>query len=359
MSVAKLVAHLTDVTAGVCSVFAVQTVLVTGAGGFAGAGLCQRLGGLGVRHLILLEHHEESLYRIDQKLASGYSTTRITPVLGDVGNASLLDELLALHHPDVVFHTAAFKHVPLLESQAFAAVRNNVLGTHALIRAAAKSSVRQFVSLSTDKVVNPISVMGASKRITELMIQATGASPTRFTAVRLGNILGSPGSVVPRFRAQIRHRQPITLTHPEATRYFVTRSKAVDLLLRATILGEGGDILVPDLAPAVRILDLACALKRTSADVPIVVTGLRPGERLSEELWRDSEIPFPTSQAGLLRIRGPRVREQDVERWIAELSTIVGRRDVAALRAKLCEIVPEYQPSAEFLATTGLSAPSR
>lgn len=201
---------MTGVTPAVRSPFAAQTVLVTGAGGFAGAGLCARLGRLGVRHLILLEHHEESLYRIEQRLATRHANTRITPVLGDAGHARLLDELLTLHRPDVVFHTAAFKHVPLLERQALAAVRNNVLGTHELIRAAARSSVRQFVSLSTDKVVNPISVMGISKRITELTILATAAGSTRFTSVRLGNILGSPGSVVPRFRAQIRDRQPIT-----------------------------------------------------------------------------------------------------------------------------------------------------
>ena len=338
-----------------------QTVLVTGAGGFVGAGLCRRLIAVGVRHLILLEHNEGSLYRIDQTCAARRPDTHITPVLGNVGDARLLDEVFAVHRPDIVFHTAAFKHVPLLEGQPFAAVRNNVLGTHALVRVASHWGVRRLVSLSTDKAVNPISVMGVSKRITELMLLADSASRTRFTSVRLGNVLGSPGSVVPCFRAQIRDRQPITLTHPEASRYFVTRSKAVDLLLHAASLGEGGDILVPDLAPAVRILDLARELKQAaSADVPIVVTGLRPGERLSEELWRNTELRLPTFLPGLFRVSGPRPREEDVACWIAELTAIVERLDLAAMMAKLCEIVPEYQPSAQILETAaGLGVAQR
>lgn len=335
--------------------FVGQTVLVTGAGGFIGAGLCRRLACAGVRHLILLEHTEGGLYRIDQELAMRPTEARITLVLGNVGDSRLLDEVLAVHRPDVIFHAAAFKHVPLLEDQPFAAVRNNVLGTHALAQAASRWGVRQLVLLSTDKAVNPRSVMGASKRIAELMLLAESASGTRCSSLRLGNVLGSYGSVLPRFRAQIRHGQPITITHPEATRYFVTLSEAIGLLLYTALQGEGGDILAPDLDPPVRILDLAHRLKREAlSDVPIVFSGLRPGEKLTEQLWREAEVRCPTSVPGLFRLNGPRPGPRDVESWAEDFKEILNWRATASLLAKICEVVPDYQPSEQVLEVAGL-----
>jgi FlaA1/EpsC-like NDP-sugar epimerase len=319
-----------------------KAVLVTGAGGFIGSALCRRLAALPLRGLILLEAAEGRLQRLRQQLAERSHAAPSTLVLGDVGDAALVDDLLGTLRPDLIVHAAAFKHVVLLEDQIVPAVRNNVLATHALVRAAARHGVARLVLLSSDKAVNPVSVMGATKRLAELIVSAA-KGPTRFTALRLGNVLGSSGSVVPRLRGQLRRRQPLTVTHPDAARYFVTLPEAIAFLLNAAQLGCGGDVLVPDLGPPLRILALAERLRRLhDADVPIVFTGLHAGEKLEEDLWRAAERPEPTSVPGLLRLAACAA---DVEGSIAALAVAVERRDAGALLSGLQNAIPEYRPA--------------
>lgn len=320
---------------------------MTGAGGSIGSALCRALPRLRPRHLVLLDHAEASLEEIARQLATRFPACRTTSVLGGVGDARGVEDLFRQHRPDVVFHAAAFKHLPLLEGQPFAAVENNVLATHLVVQAASRWKTRRFVLLSTDKAVNPTSVMGASKRIAELVLLGAAPTPTRLTSLRLGNVLGSSGSVVPRLRRQILRREPLALSHPDAMRYFATPSEAVGLLLATACIGAGGDVLLPDLGSPVRILDLARRLlKAADVDLPVVFTGLRPGEKLHEERYAGTETPCPTGVPLLTRLSGPRPVPDAVASWLADLEEILERRDGAALAAWLRAILPEYRPSA-------------
>jgi FlaA1/EpsC-like NDP-sugar epimerase len=324
------------------STIAGRRVLVTGAGGFIGAALCRRLAALDPEHLVLLDGAEGGLQRLERALSARGRARRIALVLGSAADRGLLDETFAVHRPEIVFHTAAFKHLPLLERQAVAAVGNNVLATHALLEAAERVQARDFVLLSTDKAVDPTSVMGASKRIAELLVLARRVPFPRARSLRLGNVLGSSGSLLPLLRRQARRNEAFTLTHPEARRYFLTASEAVTLLLHAAASSGCGEVLVPDLGPPVRIVDLA----RRVAEGPIVFTGLRPGEKLEEALWSAGERPVETQVPLLLRVEGPQPSAEEAEAWVSELAAIVSRRDVAALLGAMREIVPAYRPSA-------------
>jgi FlaA1/EpsC-like NDP-sugar epimerase len=249
------------------------------------------------------------------------------------------------HRPDLVFHAAAFKHLPLLESQVVAAVDNNVLATHVMTQAAIRGGAGRFILLSTDKAVNPTSVLGVTKRVAELMLLASEPSDTRLTSVRLGNVLGTSGSVLPRLRKELRRHAPLSLSHPDATRLFATPAEAVAFLLGAALVGTGGDVLVPDLGMPVSIVALARRLAAGSPVEPrIAFTGLLPGEKLQEESHRADEVLRPTSAPRLARAEGPAV-PRDGAAWAEELAHGVHQHDAMALLAALRRIVPEYRPS--------------
>ncbi len=268
-----------------------KVVLVTGAGGSIGSEICRQVAHHDPARLILLERSENALFQLTEELSETEPGLSYEPVVGDVGDVLLMDSLLARTRPHLVVHAAAHKHVPLMEHNASEAVRNNVFGTRTLALKAAQHGVQTFVLISTDKAVNPTSVMGTTKRVAELVVQAmaTAWPETRFVAVRFGNVLGSNGSVIPTFKAQIARGGPLTITHPDMRRYFMTIPEASQLVLTAAALGEGGEVFVLDMDEPVRIVDLARNLIRLAGlrpeeDIPIVFTGLRPGEKLFEEL---------------------------------------------------------------------------
>ncbi len=284
-----------------------KTVLVTGAGGSIGSELSRQLGGLGPARLVLFERHEYGLYRIEMEMRRAHPATAIVPAIGDVLDRSRLAEVFGEHRPQVVFHAAAYKHVPMMEANPHEAVKVNVLGTKAVARQAMESGVERFVFISSDKAVNPRSVMGTTKRLAEIMLQDfSRASATRFAIVRFGNVLESSGSVVPLFKEQIERGGPVTVTHPDMTRFFMTASEAVHLVLHAAILGEGGDVFVLDMGKPISVLELARQLislhgYEPGKDIEIAFTGLRPGEKLHEELFNPDETVQPT--------RHPKIRK--------------------------------------------------
>jgi FlaA1/EpsC-like NDP-sugar epimerase len=334
-----------------------RTVLVTGAGGSIASALSRALVRLRVGSLILVDHAEGNLESVDRELRERSPDGRITAILGDVGEPRLVDRLFEEHRPDLVFHAAAFKHVPLLEGQPLAAVANNVLATQALAAAAGRWGCRRFVLLSTDKAVNPTSIMGATKRVAEILVVATHSGTTETTALRLGNVLGSSGSVVPRLRAQIRRRQPLTLSHPDATRYFAAPREAVALLLSAAH-AEGGGVLLPDLGRPIRIVDLARRLlDAASVDLPLNFVGLQPGEKLHEERHAAAERPEPTGVPGLDRIGGCGPAKAVLDPWVEEVRKLVAERDVSALPACLRRLIPEYAPSSRVLEAARAACP--
>ena len=335
-------------TAGLKSWINGRTVMVTGAGGSIGAELCRQVARFGPRRIVLFELNEFALYTIEQEFRERMPDVPILCAIGDIKDESRVGQLLSAHQPSVIFHAAAYKHVPLMESgNAWQAVLNNVLGTRALARAAIAYGVEKFVLISTDKAVNPTNVMGASKRLAEMVCQALQeeAGATRFVLVRFGNVLGSTGSVIPRFREQIARGGPVTVTHPDITRYFMSIPEAVQLVLQAGLMGGGGEVFVLDMGEPVRIVDLAREMIRLSgfneSDIPIAYTGLRPGEKLYEELLGADENSLPTPHP---KLRIAKVRQEDGE-WLARLVRWLFRTDVPSdetVRAELSQWVPEY-----------------
>ncbi len=336
---------------GLMGQLAGKSIVVTGAGGSIGSELCRQIIGFGPRKLVFLEQSEFALYSIGQEL-SGQSAHC---VVGDVKDAARMGAVFAEHQPDVVFHAAAYKHVPLMEcANAWEAVRNNVQGTLNVARAALASGAREFVLISTDKAVNPTNVMGASKRLAEMVCQAVQAqrSTTRFVIVRFGNVLGSSGSVIPHFRKQIAKGGPVTVTHPEIIRYFMLIPEAAQLVLQAGLMAardaEGGRIFVLDMGEAVKIVDLARDMIRLSGfsedEIKIEFTGLRPGEKLYEELLADGEATLPTPHP---KLRIARPTDIPGEAWLAELEDWLAAswRDEAEVKAGLRRWVPEYRPA--------------
>jgi len=327
-----------------------RTVLITGAGGSIGAELARQIAGFAPRKLVLFDSSEYALYSIEQEFRDARPGVRVVACIGDAKDERRVAEVFARHGPNVVFHAAAYKHVPLMEGEnAYEGVANNVLSTLVVARAAQAAGADKFVLISTDKAVNPVNVMGASKRLAELLCQALqAAGNTQMVIVRFGNVLGSTGSVVPRFREQIARGGPLTVTHPEIQRYFMSIPEAAQLVLQAALMGKGGELYVLDMGDPVKIADLARQMIRLSgfaeADIRIEYTGLRPGEKLYEEPLADSEATLATPHAKLrvASARGPAngALVEEVVSWLA------GRTYCApdAVRAKLGEWVPEYRP---------------
>ena len=312
---------------GISEALSGKVVLVTGAGGSIGSELCRQVARYGPRQLVLYELSEFALYQIEQELSEQFPHLPLIRLIGDVKDLNHLRATFEAHRPQVVFHAAAYKHVPLMEvGNAAVCLRNNVLGTYHACLAAAEVRAERFVLISTDKAVNPTNVMGATKRAAELVVSHMAAQGhlTRFMAVRFGNVLGSSGSVIPKFKEQIAKGGPVTVTHPDITRYFMTIPEAARLVVQAAALGQSGQVLVLDMGEPVRIADLAKDLIRMSGhgtmDIPVVYVGLRPGEKLYEELLADADSTMPTSIKRLLLAKlddGP--RSALVYAWLRDL----------------------------------------
>ncbi|RTL43509.1 MAG: polysaccharide biosynthesis protein [Burkholderiales bacterium] len=293
--------------AGIADCINGRVVMVTGAGGSIGSELCRQIARYGPSRIVLYELSEYALYAVEQALSEGFAHLDLVCVIGDVKDLEHLRSTLSKHRPQLVFHAAAFKHVPLMEAadNAAACIRNNTLGTYHAALAAAECGAERFVLISTDKAVNPTNVMGATKRAAEMVLLALSKQHlrTRFMAVRFGNVLGSSGSVIPKFKEQIARGGPVTVTHPDIIRYFMTIPEAARLVIQAAVIGESGQVLVLDMGEPVRIADLARQMIRMSGhssdDVRIEYTGLRPGEKLFEELLADQETSLPTTCAGV------------------------------------------------------------
>ena len=327
-----------------------RVVMVTGAGGSIGSELCRQIARFRPAKLVLFDISEAAVYEIQTALGDAFPQLPLVPVVGDVKHATLVEDVLAREKPNVVFHAAAYKHVPLMEeTNAWQAVRNNALGTWVMARSAVAAKVEKLVLVSTDKAVNPTSVMGASKRMAEMVCQSLQDGGTQFVLVRFGNVFGSAGSVIPRFTEQIARGGPVTVTHPDITRFFMSSSEATQLLLQAGLQGRGGEILVLDMGEPVRIVDLARDLIRLyGADpdhIPVVFTGLRPGEKLYEELLTSEESTKPTPHPKL-RIAQARDANRDV---VGQMVTWCERDRAASdaeVRARLKSWIPEYSPPA-------------
>ncbi len=328
-----------------------RVVLVTGAGGSIGAELCRQVCRLEPSRLIMLGHGENSIFTIQQELAQHFPHIPLQAVIADVKDENQLERVFDLYHPYSVFHAAAHKHVPLMEENVAEAVLNNVLGTRNVLEAAADGSVSHLVLISTDKAVRPTSIMGATKRVAEQLVQTVAETHERnFVAVRFGNVLGSRGSVVPTFLKQIRDGGPVTVTHPEMKRYFMTIPEAVQLVLQAGALGKGGEVFVLDMGEPVKIADLAADLIRLSGkqvgkDIEIRFSGTRPGEKLYEELFFDAEHAAPTVHPKVLRARNaalPIGVTTVVDELLAGAKRGWSEED---LRGLLKRLVPDFEPS--------------
>ncbi len=324
-----------------------KRVLVTGGGGSIGAELCRQIARLDPAGLVVLDSSEYNLYRIDYDLRGEFHDLVMDSVLGDVCDPATVETVVARHRPDVIFHAAAYKHLPMLQNQVREAFRNNVVGTMRMAEAAARHAVSTFVLISTDKAVNPCNVMGATKRIAELYCQqVNGRADTRFITVRFGNVLNSTGSVVPLFNEQIRKGGPVTVTHPEISRYFMTIAEAGQLILQAAVLGEGGEVFVLDMGQPVRISYLAEQLirlagKEPGRDIEIVYTGLRPGEKLFEELFHAHESYASTGHQKILLARNGIEVVQNLDSIIQRAERAVQRYDSSELREILTQLVPQ------------------
>ena len=334
---------------GLSDLFGGQTVLVTGAGGSIGSELCRQIARFGVARLVCVDVSEYAIYQLEQELRAAHPQMHGLYYTANVREPERLEAVAQTTRPAVVFHAAAYKHVPLMEElNEVEALRTNVLGTLNAARAAGRCGARRFVMISTDKAVNPTNVMGASKRMAERVVQAVAADfrATEYVSVRFGNVLGSSGSVVPLFTAQIARGGPVTVTHPEIVRYFMTIPEAAQLVLQAGLMGRSGQIFVLDMGEPVKIVELARMLIRlsgkTEQDIPITFTGLRPGEKLYEELLADDETTAPTPHPKL-RVaitRGQQVVDAEaVQRWIDSVGPAPDQRVV---RQWLREQVPEY-----------------
>jgi FlaA1/EpsC-like NDP-sugar epimerase len=333
-----------------------RCIMVTGAGGSIGSELCRQIAAFRPARLLLFELNEYSLYQIELEFREKFPDISIISVMGDVKNASRVNQVMAEYRPHVIFHAAAYKHVPLMEEiNAWEAIQNNVCGTHTVAKAALVHGVEKFVLISTDKAVNPTNVMGASKRLAEMVCQGLhGSGATRFAMVRFGNVLGSTGSVIPRFHEQIKNGGPITVTHPDIIRYFMSIPEAAQLVLQAGHMGLGGEIFVLDMGEPVRIADMARDMIRLSGftedEIKIVYTGLRPGEKLYEELLADDELTRPTPHP---KLRIAKAREVDTY-WLNQLNAWVGQNRILAdaeVRSGLKQWVPEYTTAEKILTT--------
>jgi len=330
--------------------FSGAVVLVTGAGGSIGAELCRQLATYQPSQLLLLGHGENSIYHILLELQERFPRLALQPIIVDVREGERLQALLQRYRPEVVFHAAAHKHVPLMEANVAEAVLNNVFGTRNLLQAAESCGVARLVFVSTDKAVSPVNVMGATKRLAEMLVQdAARRTGQAYVAVRFGNVLGSRGSVVPLFQHQIAAGGPVTVTHPEMRRYFMSIPEAVQLVIQAAALGQGDEIFVLDMGEQIRIVDLATELIRLSGlvpgrDIEVIFTDPRPGEKMSEELFTAGERPAPTRHEKILVAQGHAAWDSaTLQRQLQELEELARMGTAAQICAKLQELVPEYR----------------
>lgn len=343
-----------------------KRILVTGAGGSIGSEICRQTMKFCPATLILLDRCENALFEIDQELRDRWLGSDIKPVVADICDSKRIENVIESEAPHVIFHAAAHKHVPMMEKNPGEAVKNNIFGTRIVADAALNAGVSAFVMISTDKAVNPTSVMGATKRVAELYVQSLNTTQiepircglshskyrepvTRFVAVRFGNVLGSSGSVVPIFQKQIEAGGPVTVTHPEMRRYFMTIPEASQLVMQAGAIGQGGEIFVLDMGQPMRILDLAHEMIRRNGlvagkDIEIRITGMRPGEKLFEELANDSDSTVPTTHPKIRVWKLPRMTLQQTRQHLDALSRVV-ESDPQQIIQTLMQIVPEYQPS--------------
>ena len=330
-----------------------RSVLVTGAGGSIGSELCRQICRFGPETIVLYERAESPLYELELELKQNFSNVKILPLLADVRDRRQLEKAFEASSPQVVFHAAAYKHVPMLELHPWKAIKNNILGTRNLIDIAKRFEVERFVFVSTDKAVHPVNVMGSSKRVAEMLVQSENgygiSHAPRFMIVRFGNVVGSAGSVVPLFKKQIKHGGPVTVTHPEVTRYFMTIPESCQLILQAGAMGEGGEIFILDMGTPIKIDDMARDLIRLSGfepdvDIKIEYIGLRPGEKLYEELITESEGILPTSHDKIMVLKGAEYNPALLNGKIDELAGLAYDQDSEKIKTMLQEIVPEYEP---------------
>lgn len=325
-----------------------KRVLVTGAGGSIGSELCRQLARIRPAALILFEQNEFNLYSIERELKERYRSIPVQVVLGDVCDRVAVSNLFDRLFPQVVFHAAAYKHVPMLEGQAREAVRNNIIGTANVSQAAHDQGCEAFVLISTDKAVRPASLMGASKRVAEIYCQALDQqSRTRFITVRFGNVLGSAGSVVPLFEEQIKRGGPVTVTHREMTRYFMTITEATQLIMESCAVGSGGEIFILDMGKPIKVSFLAEEMIKLSGmvpgeDVKLVYTGLRPGEKLHEELFYPDEVLRKTAHDKINLAEGPEMDWKVVNPIVERIARAVEQYDTAEIKSLVCHLVPEY-----------------
>lgn len=326
-----------------------QVVMVTGGGGSIGSELCRQIVRFSPRQLVILDIYENNAYDLQMELREKYPDLNLAVVIASVRDYDRLSEVFRTYRPHIVFHAAAHKHVPLMEFSPAEAVKNNVFGTYNTARCADESDVSKFVMISTDKAVNPTNVMGATKRLCEMVIQAMDKiSKTKFVAVRFGNVLGSNGSVIPLFKRQIAHGGPVTVTHKDITRFFMTIPEASQLVIQAAANAKGGEIFILDMGSPVRIYDLAEKIIRLSGfrpnvDIPIKVTGLRPGEKLYEELLMSEEGLTDTEHKKIFIGKPSDITIKDVEEKLAVLSEALATNDPDAVKAAITATVPTYR----------------
>jgi FlaA1/EpsC-like NDP-sugar epimerase len=311
-----------------------RRILVTGAAGSIGSALCRQLATFEPELLLLFDWEEKGLSFLDLELRRTYPSLMVIPILGNIQDRQKVEEVITAYAPEVIYHAAAYKYVPLMETHPLEAIENNVFGTETVAQAARRGGVKKFVLISTDKAVRPVGVMGMTKRVAECLLLSLDGGPTTFVAVRFGNVLGSDGSVLPLFRWQIAQGGPLTVTDPEATRYFMLLSEAAQLVLQAGAMGKGGEVFFLDMGEPVRILDLAENLVRLSGlepdqDIPIQIVGLRPGERLREALVQEQEELLPTEHDKVLMVQNHRFDAEGFRRDLERLRCLVADRDRA------------------------------
>jgi FlaA1/EpsC-like NDP-sugar epimerase len=331
-----------------------KVILVTGAGGSIGSELCRQIARFRPEAIVGYEISESALFHLELEMKVHFPGVPFCPEIGSIQKDQRLAEVLDRYHPSILYHAAAYKHVPMMEAHMFEAVENNVFGTYITAHAAAEHGVEDFVMISTDKAVRPTSIMGVTKRLAELAVNSLQNGGTRFVSVRFGNVLGSNGSVIPIFKKQIAAGGPVTVTHPEMQRYFMTIPEASQLVLQASTMGRGGEIFVLDMGQPVKIVDLARNLillsgLRPDKDIRIEFTGIRPGEKLYEELHMFEELTVPTQHEKVKIFTGPSLAYDEMRTPIEILRKICADRDVIQLVLRLKEVVPDYNPSTNVL----------
>jgi len=325
-----------------------KNILVTGGGGSIGRELCMQLAELSPKNLLILDNCEYNLYKIDLDLRDKYgSKLKTTPIIGDIKDKRFIDEIFDRENIDIVFHVAAYKHVPIMESNIRELVKNNIFGTYNVACAAEKNMVKKFILVSTDKVVNPTSVMGVSKKIAEIVLSLFGNN-TEYITVRFGNVLGSVGSIIPLFEEQIKKGGPVTITHPKIKRYFMTIPEAAQLILQASSIGKDKNVLILDMGKQYLIKDIAEKLIQLHGfephkDIKLRYIGLRPGDKLLEELWTEKEKVSKTSHKRIFMIKLEKSDKKKIRCCLKDLSLLVQKGDIKGIKIKFKELVPSYQ----------------